>query len=110
MKFSDGQNELNYDQIWLTEFWTPLVDSEHFALSKQDIKTLYEFGYKIYKIGGYRATLKFFTEQLEILTKGEQEQKCQNNTKLKSASGFLSLLARLLSCCASLKKLWKLFR
>ena len=106
-----GNNDkriLNYDQIWLEKFWEPLIDSEHFAISKKDIQTLYEFGDKIYKIGGYNATLKFFTEQLKILTKGEK--KCQNSTKLESASGFLSLLAPLLSCCASLKKLWKLFR
>ena len=108
MKFSEEQNELNYEQIWKAKFWTPLLDSEHFAITEQDIKTLYDFGYKIYKMGGYLATTKFFTEQLEILTKGEK--KCQNNTKLKSASGFLSLLGHLLSCFGLLKKLLKLFR
>lgn len=108
MNFSEEQNELNYEQIWKAKFWTPLLDSEHFALSEQDVKTLYDFGYKIYKMGGYRATSKFFTEQLKILIKGEK--KCQNNTKLKSASGFLSLLAHLLSCFGLLKKLLKLFR
>lgn len=105
---SNDKRILDYDQIWLAEFWEPLVNREHFAISEQDIKTLYEFGNKIYKIGGYNATTKFFSEQLEILTKGAK--KCQNSTKLESANGFLSLLARLLSCCASLKKLWKLFR
>ena len=105
---SNDKRILNYDQIWLAKFWEPLVDSEHFAISRQDIETLYKFGDKIYRIGGYNATIKFFTEQLEMPTKGEK--KCQNSTKLESASGFLSLLARLLSCCASLKKLWKLFR
>lgn len=108
MKISDEQNELNYEQIWRAKFWTPLIDSEHFALTEQDIKTLYDFGYKLYKIGGYRAATKFFTEQLEILTKGGK--KCQNSTKLKSASGFLSLLGHLLSCFGLLKKLWKSFR
>lgn len=105
---NNDQGFLNYEQVWEEEFWIPLISCEHFAISNQDIKTLYDFGYKIYKMGGYNATKKFFTEQLEILTKGEK--KCQNSTRLESASGFLSLLARLLSCCASLKKLWKLFR
>ena len=40
MKFSIEKNETNYEQIWLEEFWTPLVDSEHFAISKKDIQIL----------------------------------------------------------------------
>lgn len=108
MKFSEEQTELNYERIWQEKFWKPLMDSEHFTISERDIKTIYDFGYKVYKMGGSNATKKFFTEQLEILNKGEK--KCLNSTKLKSVSGFLSQLAHLLSCFALLKKLLRLFR
>lgn len=93
-----------YNKIWNTLFWKQLKEG---ALTEQDVRTLYQYGYKIYRFGGRETAEKFFTEQLELL---QGDEKCQNNTKLESASGFLSLLARLLSCCALLKKLWKLFR
>lgn len=108
MDFLEEQKELNYMQIWQDKFWKPLMNSEHFAMRGKDIRTICDFGYKVYKMGGYYATTKFFAEQLEILNKGAE--KCQNKTKQKSANGFLSLLARLLLCCASLRKLWILFR
>lgn len=93
-----------YNKIWNKLFWKQLKEG---ALTEKDVKTLYNYGYKVYRFGGYETAEKFFAEQLELL---QGDEKCQNNTRLESASGFLSLLARLLSCCASLKKLWKLFR
>lgn len=93
-----------YNKIWNTLFWKQIKEG---ALTEQDVRTLYQYGYKVYRFGGHETAKKFFAEQLELL---QGDEKCQNNTKLNLLSGFLSLLARLLSCCASLKKLWKLFR